>query len=71
MATLPLAENSKKPRPMVSLRRIGPAVVLICLVLDIALRFLPPRLIAFRAWESVTLFAANDLIRDRRRTFHS
>jgi len=60
MATLPLAENSKKPRPMVSLRRIGPAVVLICLLLDIALRFLPPRFIAFRAWESVTLFATGD-----------
>lgn len=31
--------------------------MLICFVLDISFRFLPPRLITFRAWESMTLFA--------------
>jgi hypothetical protein len=36
-------------------------VVLICLLLDISLRFLlPPRLITFRAWESVMLFATRN-----------
>jgi hypothetical protein len=35
-------------------------VVLICLLLDISLRFLPPELITFRAWESVKLFATGN-----------
>jgi hypothetical protein len=52
-------ESTHSPQ-RVLLGRIAPAVVLICLVLDISLRFLPPRLITFRAWEAVTLFATGN-----------
>ncbi len=36
---------------------IGPAIVLACLLLDVSFRFLPPRFVAYRAWEAVRLFA--------------
>ncbi len=49
--------DSTNPQPRLLLGRIGPAALLICLLLDISLRFVPPGLIAFRAWESVRLFA--------------
>ena len=57
MVTEPMAQDSTHSQPRLLLGRIGPAVVLLCLVLDISLRLLPPRLITFRAWEAVTLFA--------------
>ena len=57
MVTQPMAQDSTHSQPRLLLGRIGPAVVLLCLVLDISLRLLPPRLITFRAWEAVTLFA--------------
>jgi hypothetical protein len=57
---LSMTEDSTNSQPKLLLGRIGPAVVLICLLLDISLRFMPPRLIAFRAWESMTLFATGD-----------
>jgi hypothetical protein len=52
-----MAGDSTNSQARVLLGRIGPAVVLICLLLDVSLRFLPPRLITFRAWEAVSLFA--------------
>lgn len=55
--TLSMARNSTNSQPSLLLGRIGPAVVLICLVLDISLRFLPPALITFRAWEALRTFA--------------
>ena len=51
--TLPMAEDPTNFPPPVRLGRIGVAVVLVCLLLDASLRFLPPRFIAFRAWEAV------------------
>ncbi len=52
-----MAGDSTNSQQRVLLGRIAPAVVLICLLLDISLRFLPPGLITFRAWEAVTLLA--------------
>ena len=46
--------------PRVLLGRMAPAVVLLCLLVDVTLRFVPSQLIAFRAWESMTLFAIGD-----------
>src|ERR1019366_1403135 len=57
MVTEPMAQDSTHSQPRLLLGRIGPAVVLLCLVLDISLRLLPPGFITFRAWEAVTLFA--------------
>src|SRR6266700_2554253 len=57
IVTLPMAGDSTNSQQRVLLGRIAPAVVLICLLLDISLRFLPPGLITFRAWEAVTLLA--------------
>jgi hypothetical protein len=56
MKTLPIANDATSQQRNL-LSRIAPAVVLICFLLDVSLRFLPPRLIVFRAWESQTLFA--------------
>ena len=50
---LPMAEGPADSPAPVRLGRIGVAVVLVCLLLDVSLRFLPPRFIAFRAWEAV------------------
>jgi hypothetical protein len=58
--TLPMTGDPTNSQQKALLGRIGPAVVLICLLLDIALRFLPPGLITFRAWEAVTLFATGN-----------
>ena len=55
--TRPMAQHSTDLQQRILLGRIGPVVVLICLVFDISLRFLPPALFTFRAWEAVTLFA--------------
>ena len=60
MTTLPPAEKTAHSRQRVLLGWIAPAVVLTCLLLDIALRFVPTRLITFRAWESVTIFATGN-----------
>jgi len=60
MMILPTAEVTNSPRDRVLLGRIGPAVVLLCLLLDVSLRFLPPGLVTFRAFESMTLFATGD-----------
>ena len=35
------------------LGRFAPAIIAICLLLDISLRFVPPRFFAFRAWEAM------------------
>lgn len=53
-------EDSTHSRQKALISRIGPAVLFICLLLDLALRLLPPRLFAFRAWESMTLFAVGN-----------
>ncbi len=53
----PVAKDATNSPPRILLGRIGPAVLLICLLLDITLRFLPPRLVSFRAWEPVTFLA--------------
>ena len=58
--TLPMAGNSTNSQQRVLLGRIAPAVVLICLLLDFSLRFLPPGLITFRAWEAVAPFATGN-----------
>jgi SGNH hydrolase-like domain, acetyltransferase AlgX len=42
-------------RPL--LVQVAASAVLICFLFDIGLRFLPPRLFTFRAWEAVTLYA--------------
>ncbi len=55
-----LFQQAPNSQQRVLLGRIGPAVLLICLLLDISLRFLPPGLITFRAWEAVTLFATGN-----------
>jgi hypothetical protein len=55
-----MAQDSTNSQQRILLGRIGPAVVLICLVLDISLRLLPPALFTFRAWEAVTLFATGN-----------
>jgi hypothetical protein len=52
-----MTEDATNSQRRLLIGRIGPAVVLICLLLDISLRFLPPRFVTFRAWESMTLFA--------------
>jgi SGNH hydrolase-like domain, acetyltransferase AlgX len=57
MLSLPNYEDSTDPKPRILLGSIAPAVVLIFLLLDISLRFLPPKLIAFRGWEAMGLFA--------------
>lgn len=41
----------------VLLARIGPAVLLGCMLLDFSFRFIPPVFVCFRAWEAVVLFA--------------
>lgn len=44
----------------ISLGRIAPAVVLICFLLDVSLRALPPKLIAFRGMEALGTFATGN-----------
>jgi SGNH hydrolase-like domain, acetyltransferase AlgX len=48
-----MSEYSTDSKPRILLGRIAPAVVLFFLLLDISLRFLPPALISFRAWEAM------------------
>lgn len=55
MPTLPTAGNATTSR--IRLGRIGPAVVLMCLLLDISLRFVPPGFVTYRAWEPMRAFA--------------
>lgn len=51
------ASNSQQ---RILIGRIGPVVLFICFLLDFSLRFLPPRLFTFRAWEAMTLFATGN-----------
>src|SRR5450631_4020334 len=48
-----MSESSTNSKSRILLGRIAPAVVLIFLLLDISLRFLPPAVISFRAWEAL------------------
>jgi hypothetical protein len=48
-----MSEYPNNSKPRILLGRIAPAVVLLFLLLDISLRFLPPTLISFRAWEAM------------------
>lgn len=58
--SLPTSEYSTDSKPRILLGRIAPAVVLIFLLLDISLRFLPPALISFRGWEAMRSSSAGE-----------
>ncbi len=55
-----MTDLTKNSRHGISLGRIAPAIVLICFLLDVSLRSLPPRLIAFRGWEALSAFATGN-----------
>ena len=57
METFTRGGDAADSRQKFSLGRIVPIAILICFLLDISLRFLPPERVAFRAWEAATLFA--------------
>jgi hypothetical protein len=40
-----------------SIARVAPTIILVSLLLDIGLRFIPPSRVAFRAWEALVAFA--------------
>src|SRR5207253_7885150 len=45
------------PRNWLGLRFLIPSLLLATLIVDVALRFVPPERIAFRAWEPAGIFA--------------
>jgi hypothetical protein len=50
--------NSSRQKAL--LGKIAPTMVFVCLLLDISLRFVPPRVFAFRASEALTIFASGN-----------
>ncbi len=55
-----MTDSTTNSRQRISLGRIAPAIVLICLLLDASLRFLSPSLLAFRGWEALSAFATGN-----------
>jgi hypothetical protein len=58
--TFQMTDSTTNSRQRISLGRIAPTIVLICLLLDASLRFLPPNLVAFRGWEALSAFATGN-----------
>ena len=55
-----MSDFTTNSRYRLSLGRIAPAVVLICFLLDVSLRFMPVRLFAFRGWEGLSVYATGN-----------
>ena len=55
-----MSNHVNSTRQKALLGKLAPAIVLVCLLLDISLRFVPPRVFAFRASEALTIFASGN-----------
>jgi hypothetical protein len=55
-----MTDSTTNSRRRLSLGHVAPAVVLICFLLDVSLRFLPPKVFAFRGWEALGVYATGN-----------
>src|ERR1700675_2034158 len=49
--------DPRQPRRWTALRVLIPWIIFSSLILNVALRFVPPQWMAFHAWEAATLYA--------------
>ncbi len=57
-----MSNDLNSTRQKALLGKVAPAIVFLCLLLDISLRFVPPRVFAFRASEALTIFATGNAV---------
>jgi hypothetical protein len=57
-----MSNDLNSTRQKALLGKVAPAIVFVCLLLDISLRFVPPRVFAFRASEALTIFASGNAV---------